>query len=86
MSDETSQRRQRRSLCITFTNREVLREAILLAAKSSDKAEALGNNGHGDVYVLRVPLETQRGTATVLTVWIIRDGEDFPRLVTCYIL
>jgi hypothetical protein len=73
-------------LGITLANREVLRQTILSAAENSDEAEPLGNNGHGEVYVLRIPLETQRGRATVLTVWIIRDGEAFPRLVTCYIL
>ncbi len=73
-------------LGITLANRGVLRQAVLLAARDSDKAEPLGNNGHGEVYILRFPLETQRGAAPVLTVWIIRDGEDFPRLVTCYIL
>jgi len=73
-------------LGITLANREVLRQTLLSAAENSDEAEPLGNNGHGEVYVLRIPLETQRGRATVLTVWIIRDGEAFPRLVTCYIL
>ncbi len=73
-------------LGITLANREVLRQAILSAAENSDEAEPLGNNGHGEVYVLRFPLETQRRRATVLTVWIIRDSEDFPRLITCYIL
>jgi hypothetical protein len=73
-------------LGITLANRGVLREAVLLAARDSDIAEPLGNNGHGEVYVLRIPLETQQGAGTVLTVWIIRDGEDFPRLVTCYII
>jgi len=73
-------------LGITLANREVLRQTILSAAENSDEAEPLGNNGHGEVYVLRIPLETQRGRARVLTVWIIRDGEAFPRLVTCYIL
>ena len=73
-------------LDITLANPEVLRQAILAAAENSDEAEPLGNNGHGEVYVLRFPLETQRGRATVLTVWIIRDSEDFPRLITCYIL
>ncbi len=73
-------------LGITLANREVLRQAILWAAENSDEAEPLGNNGHGEVYVLRFLLETQRGHATVLTVWIIRDSEDFPRLITCYIL
>ena len=70
-------------LGITLANREVLRQAILSAAETSDEAEPLGDNGHGEVYVLRFPLETRRGRATV---WIIRDGEDFPRLITCYIL
>ena len=73
-------------LGITLANGEVLRQAILSAAENSDDAEPLGNNGHGEVYILRFPVETPRGSATVLTVWIIRDGEDFPRLITCYIL
>jgi hypothetical protein len=73
-------------LGITLANIGVLRQAILSAAENSEDVEPLGNNGHGDVYVLRFPLETEKRTATVLTAWIVRDGEDFPRLVTCYIL
>ena len=64
----------------------MLRQAILFAADNSDDAELLGNNGYGEVYALRVSVQTQTGRATVLTVWIIRDGEDFPRLITCYIV
>jgi hypothetical protein len=73
-------------LGITLANRDLLRQAILSAARNSEEAEPLGNNGHGEIYVLRFPLDTQLARATVLTAWIIRDGEDFPRLVTCYIL
>jgi len=73
-------------LGITLPNREVLSHAILSAAENSDETEPLGNNGHGEIYVLRFPLETPGGRATVLTVWIIRNGEDFPRLVSCYIV
>jgi hypothetical protein len=73
-------------LGITLANREVLCQAILSAAENSEDADPLGNNGHGEVYILRFSLETQRGRAKVLTVWIIRDGEDFPRLVSCYIV
>jgi hypothetical protein len=73
-------------LGITLANREILRQAILAAAADSDEAEALGDNGHGDIYVLRFPLQTEIGQATVLTAWIILPGEDFPRLTTCYIL
>ena len=73
-------------LGITLANQGVLRDAILAAATSSDEAQALGDNGHGDVYVLQFPLVTVRNTATVLTASIIRHEEDFARLITCYIL
>lgn len=73
-------------LDITLANSDVLRQALLSAAENSDDAEPLGNNGHGDVYVLRFLLETEKENATVLSAWIVRDGEDFPRLITCYIL
>lgn len=74
------------ALGITLANGDVLRQAILSAADNSDDAEPLGNNGHGEIYILRFLLQTQKGIATVLTAWIVRDDEDFPRLITCYIL
>jgi hypothetical protein len=73
-------------LGIALANKEVLAEALRSAAANADDAQLLGDNGHGNVYVLRFRLQTQRGAASVLSVWIVRDGEDFPRLVTCYIL
>ena len=73
-------------LGITLTNQAVLREAILAAAANSDDAEVVGDNGHGTVYLLRLPLTIGHRTAMILTAWIIRHGEDFPRLITCYIL
>ena len=48
-------------LGITLANRQVLRQTILSAAENSDEAEPLGNNGHGDVYVLPLPLENNQG-------------------------
>ena len=74
------------ALGLTLANVDVLHQAIHSAAETSDDAEPLGNNGHGEIYVLRFPLKTQKGSATVLTMWIVRDGEDFPRLITCYIV
>ncbi len=62
------------------------RRALLDAAAVSDQVEARGDSGFGNVYVLRFPLSTTKGTGTVLSVWIIRHGEDFPRLATCYIV
>lgn len=73
-------------LGITAANGEVLRRALLEAAANSDQVEARGDNGFGDVYVLRFPLRTDKGTATVLTAWVVRHNEDFPRLTSCYIV
>jgi hypothetical protein len=53
-------------LGITLTNQDVLRQAILAAAENSDEAESLGDNGYGEVYVLRFVLRTHQGRATVL--------------------
>jgi hypothetical protein len=74
------------ALGINVGNAHLLRTALLAAVAASDTAEPRGDNGFGDVYVLRLPLRTERGTATVLSAWIIRYDEDFPRLTTCYLI
>ena len=73
------------ALGITLANTGVLRQTILSAAdirRMLNRSEITGT----ELYVLRFALEAEKGSATVLTAWIVRDGEDFPRLVTCYIL
>src|SRR5919108_759186 len=57
------------TLGITLNNQEVLRKAILEAAVYSDQANAIGDNGHGMVYVLRFPLTRANRTTMILTVW-----------------
>jgi hypothetical protein len=73
-------------LGVSLANQDVLKEAILRAAATSDEVEDRGDNGHGTVYSLRFPMRTAKGAATVVTAWIVLRGEDFPRLTTCYIL
>jgi hypothetical protein len=73
-------------LGITLANAEELRRALLAAATESDDVEPRGDNGFGEIFVIRFPMTTEVGSAVVLTAWIIRHGEDFPRLTTCYIL
>jgi len=73
-------------LGLTLANRDVLRDAILRAAATSDEVAGNGDNGHGTIYSLRFPMRTTKGAATVVTAWIVRRDEDFPRLTTCYIL
>jgi hypothetical protein len=74
------------ALGVTESNADVLRRALLDAAAASDQVEARGDSGFGNVYVLRFPLSTAKGAGTVLSVWIVRHGEDFPRPTTCYIV
>ncbi len=73
-------------LGITLVNADVLRAALLQAAADSEGAVNRGNSGFGDLYELRFSLTTPKATATVLSAWIIRTSEDFPRLITCFIL
>ena len=74
------------ALGITRANAALLRGALLEAAAASDAAVYRGHNGFGDVYALRFPMESARGGATVLSAWIVRDGEGFPRLSSCYVV
>jgi hypothetical protein len=72
------------ALGITQDNLEVLRTALYDAATESEHAIE-GDNGFGEVYVLDFPLAATAGSAIVRSVWIVRHGEDFPRLTTCYV-
>ena len=54
------------ALGITLANAEVLRRAVLAAALSGE-AESRGDNGFGEVFVLRFPMQTETGSAMVLT-------------------
>jgi len=74
------------ALGITLANAEILRLALKEAATNSDEAIDRGDNGFGRTYELRFQLKTEVGSATVLSGWIVRKGEDFPRLTTCFIL
>ena len=71
---------------ITVGSADVLQRALLEAAATSDQVEERGDSGFGNSYILRFPLSTATGAGTVLSVWIVRHGEDFPRLTTCYIV
>jgi len=74
------------ALGITIANKEILARALLTAVKNSNDFVSLGDNDFGETYVLRFRLTTEKGSATVLSAWIIRRNEDFPRLTTCFIV
>jgi Domain of unknown function (DUF6883) len=74
------------SLGIRRENQDILANALHQAATNSNSAISTGDQGFGITFQVRFPLTTHKGTATVLSAWIIRNGEDFPRLVTCFII
>jgi hypothetical protein len=73
------------ALGLTADDAEFLREALLSAAQSYD-AKPTEAIEHGQLYVLDFPLSGLTGQAMVRSGWIIRKGEDFPRLTSCYVL
>lgn len=72
-------------LGLTSDNAETLQSLILEAIKISEAVPTISDE-HGQRYIVDFPVTRHQNTATVRTAWIIRSTEDFPRLVSCYIL
>jgi hypothetical protein len=73
------------ALGLTAADAEQLQAAILDAA-GSDQAIAAAQDDYGQRYILDVIVSGPTGTATVRSAWIVRAGEDFPRLTSCYVV
>ena len=70
---------------INRQNSELLFNALEHAAVTGNAVMGKSDK-YGQRYVIDFPFTGPGGKATIRAVWIIRVGEDFPRLVTCYIL
>ena len=75
----------RAALGLTASDSLVLREQILQAAVNG-QADFEHGDEFGDRYRLDFEIATSSGRTMVRSAWIIRTGEDFPRLTTCYVL
>ncbi|MCI0621651.1 MAG: hypothetical protein L0387_08285 [Acidobacteria bacterium] len=62
-----------------------LRRLILAAAFASD-ATLAENDEYGQRYVVDFSVNRTGREARIRSSWIVRRGEDFPRLTSCYIL
>ena len=60
--------------------------AILLAAARSELCAPSEQDEYRQRYVIDLGVNGSTGQATVRSTWILRAGEDFPRLITCYVL
>ena len=74
----------RAALGLTAENSDELRNALLQALINCE-AEFQKTTANGDLYIIIFPMTRNNKTENIKSVWIIRNGEDFPRLVTCYI-
>jgi hypothetical protein len=74
------------ALGITRANVQILVQALLEQAASSDSARLVGENAVGDLFELEFQFRTSDRSAWVRSAWIVRYEEGFPRLVTCLIV
>ena len=72
------------ALGITFEDAQVLKEAILKGLESSNATEKeIDEYGKRYEVILKICIFAKE--ANVITSWIIKTGEDFPRMTSCYI-
>ena len=64
-------------------NWQQLQHELQVIAQSADTVLAR-SEAYGQLFEVRAILQGPDGTLPVLTVWILRTGESFPRFVTAY--
>src|ERR1051325_3860017 len=72
------------ALGITVAEADVLREALLVAARTMP-ATVQRADAHGQRYVIDFSMEHRRRKAVVGSAWIVRE-DGVPRLTTCHVL
>lgn len=73
------------ALGITADDAEELRQAIL-SAVLTEEATPTDRDEYGQRLVVDFSMRRQGKEAVVRSSWIIRRGEDVPRLTSCYVL
>ena len=70
---------------IRDTDANMLRMAILAAARDGEARLGVVNT-HGQRYILDFDLVRHDRSIRIRSTWIVRTGEDPPRLTSCYVL
>ena len=73
------------SVGISQADSDLLTEALLAAARDSE-AERGGPSPYGQRYTVDFDLVRPVRTVRVRSTWIVRIGEDLPRLTSCFVL
>jgi hypothetical protein len=72
-------------LGLTAEDAALLRAALARAVLEEDATRGESDD-YGQRFTVDFMMKTNDGEASVRSGWIIRTGEDFPRLTTCYVL
>jgi hypothetical protein len=72
-------------LGITVDHAEELRHLLLANAAAGD-ARLAGSDQYGDRYMLDFDVARGAWIGRVRSPWIVRNAEQVPRLITCYVL
>ena len=73
------------ALGLGFDDAEWLREKLLNIANSEDCRPGRKTE-YGQRYLIDFELSHEQKSGQVRSIWIVRKGENFPRLVTCYVI
>lgn len=73
-------------LGLTIERAALLQQALLDAARN-EEAVTTERDNYGQRYLIDFTMSGPAGQQGMIrSGWIIRCGEDFPRLITCYVL
>jgi hypothetical protein len=72
-------------LGITADDAAELRSAMLAAVRVTEAIEG-ERDEYGQRYLVDFPMNHHVNEAMIRSAWIIRRGEDTPRLTSCYVL
>ena len=73
------------ALRLTSADADVLQHALLQAARHGEARQG-DRDDYGQRYVIDLKVNGPGGNASVRSSWIIPQGEDFPRMTSCYVL
>jgi hypothetical protein len=73
------------ALGLTADQAKELRDMLLEAART-EEATATDQDEYGQRYIVDCIMNGPSGEAQVRSTWVVRAGEDFPRLTSCYVL
>lgn len=74
------------TLGMSAADADKLREILLIAAADHDDVSETVADEYGRRFTLDVHIVWGSREAVIRSAWIIKSGEEFPRLVSCYVL